>query len=171
LARLRPLTREEYRLIEAFASSLGVGMGAVAANPLALVVPGARYFDVFDAPLTVLKSLGAAGESLYAAGFYLGYIEGYSFTPSLPLGQRMSRLCGHSIDCIVLDGEGERFFLYGRRVYGDHVVEWLPGFRLVVNTEGEFLGWGNGVSAEKGGVSFKIVEPVKDLGWYLRRGG
>lgn len=171
MASLRNLTREEYRLLEAFAASLGVSVRAIALNPLALVVPGARYFDVFDVPARVLQSLGAVGESLYAAGFYIGYIEEYSFTPSLPLSQRISRLCGHTVGCIAVDGEGERFFLYGRRVHEDHVIEWLPGLRPVVNERGEALGWGNGVVVERGGISFKIVEPVKDLGWYLRRGG
>ncbi|MCE4612491.1 MAG: hypothetical protein F7C07_01475 [Desulfurococcales archaeon] len=171
MAALRNLTRREYRLLEAFASSLGVSVRAIALNPMALVVPGARYFDVFDVPLKILQSLGVVGGSVYAAGFYIGYIEEFSFTPSLALSQRLSRLCGHGVDCIVVDSEGERFFLYGRRVHEDHLVKWLPGLRPVVNEAGEALGWGSGAVVESRGISFKIVEPVKDLGWYLRRGG
>ena len=164
--RLRKPSREEYRALHLFAAGQGIELESFTHNPMVLEVPNARYYDVFDVPVPVARVLGRLG-SIYAAGYYIGYIEGYRFNPSLPLAHRLSRLCGHLIKCSRVSWSGEKFFLYGRRVMGDNIVEWSPGLRIVVNPLGEALGWGVGIV--EGGV--RVIEPFKDLGWYLRRGG
>lgn len=131
-----------------------------------LDVPGAVYLDAFDVPRDLAGILGGL-ESAYSAGFYLGMIEGGEFRPGLPLARRLSRLCGSTIKCHVVDSHGERVFLYGREVWGEHVKSWGEGFTVVVNEAGEPLGWGV-VKAKRGG---RVLVPSLDLGWYLRRGG
>jgi len=160
------LKREELEVLREFASSLGLTLELIASNPMALEVPGARYIDVFDVPTGIAELLGYF-EGHYAAGLYIGYIEGGRFKPSLPLARRLSSLCGVKLRCIVLDEEGEKRFLYGRTVRGGRVVEWVEGLTVVLNRLGEPLGWGLGLL--RGGE--RIVKPVWDLGWYLRRGG
>ena len=160
---MRKLRRDEYRALHLFAASQGLDLESIAHNPMALEIPGSTYNDVFDVPIGVARLLGGL-DGLYSTGYYIGYIDRGSFKPSLPLAHRLSRLCGHVIKCIKLSSDGEKFFLYGRRVLAANVIEWSPGLRIVVNAGGEALGWGVGVS---GG----MVEPLRDLGWYLRRGG
>ncbi len=167
---LRPLNRREYRVLEAFAVGLGVPLRSIVYNPMALEVPGASYYDVFDVPLQVAKLLGAF-PGVYSAGYYIGYIEESSFKPSIQLAIRLSRLCGQTIKCIVVDEDGERLFIYGRRVSSSKIKLWKPGLAIVVNKRGEALGWGRGKTIKFKGSTIPVVEPVRDLGWYLRRGG
>ncbi len=163
---LRKLRRDEYRILHLFAASQGLELESIAHNPMALEVGGARYHDVFDVPIHVARVLGRVGW-LYSAGLYLGTIDRSGFIPSLPLAHRLSRLCSHLIPCVRVTWEGEKFFLYGRRVLEENIEVWSPGLRIVVNPLGEAIGWGLG--AERGGS--RMIEPIKDLGWYLRRGG
>jgi 60S ribosome subunit biogenesis protein NIP7 len=165
-ARLRRLEERELRVLEGFASSLGLKLSDIASNPMALQVPRSRYVDVFDVPEHLVELLEQL-DSHYAAGMYLGYLEGDRFKPGLPLARKLSRLCGVRLCCIVLSEEGEKRFLYGRIVWESNVVNWCDGLSVVVNTLGEPLGWGLGVSEE----GRRFVKPVWDLGWYLRRGG
>ncbi|MEB3779142.1 MAG: hypothetical protein GSR85_02770 [Desulfurococcales archaeon] len=168
---LRPLSRDEYRVLEVFSVGLGIPLKAVAHNPMALQVPGAVYYDVFDVPPPIARILGKL-PGVYSAGYYIGYIEGLSFTPSIPLAVRLSRLCTSIMECIVLNAEGERLFIYGKSVWGDDkITKWKPGLAVVVNDNGEALGWGRGKTIKFKGSTIPVVEPVRDLGWYLRRGG
>lgn len=141
-------------------------MREIAVNPMALQVPGARYTDVFDVPEWAPPILSLL-PSHYASGLYLGYVEIERFKPSLPLARKLSAYCGTRLECIVVNEDGEKRFLYGRTLLDHHLVKWAPGIAIVVNTEGEALGWARGV--EKHGA--RTVQPLWDLGWYLRRGG
>jgi ribosome biogenesis protein Nip4 len=164
--RLRKLLEREAKILEAFALERGLKLADIASNPMALQVPKAKYIDIFDVPRDLVEVLEQL-ESHYASGMYLGYIEDDKFKPSLPLARKLSKLCGEKLCCATLDWEGEKRFLYGRTVRGDHIVEWCEGLTIVVNPLGEPLGWGLGVVME----GERLVKPVWDLGWYLRRGG
>lgn len=164
--RLRRLREEELRVLEDFASKLGLRLEDLASNPMALEVPDARYVDVFDVPEGIQELLGYF-ESHYAAGLYLGYVEGSRFKPGLPLARKLARLCGSRINCIVLSWDGEKRFLYGRIVREKDIMKWVEGLTIVLNPLGEPLGWGLGLTRG----NERLVKPVWDLGWYLRRGG
>jgi len=164
---LRPATPRERRAVDSFLEGLGVRPGAAYVSLAVLVVPGARYYDVFDVPGWALGVSGEAGA--FSAGFYLGYIEGDSFKPGLPLAFRLSRLCGLAIKCHRVDSFGEKVFLYGKTFFEEHVVEWGRGLSVVLGPHGEPLGWGYPVDKPKKGG--RGLEPLMDLGWYLRRGG
>lgn len=164
--RLRPANPEERGAVDSFARSLGVDPRAVYLELYVLEVPKAIYVDAFDVPPGLYRLLGSL-ESAYSAGFYLGMIRGGEFKPGLPLAWRLSRLCGVTLRCHVVDPHGEKVFLYGREVWGEHVREWGEGLSIVLNERGEPLGWGV-VKAKRGR---RVLEPSMDLGWYLRRGG
>ncbi len=166
---MRKPRRDELRVLRLFAYGLGVPLDAIGENIMVLEVPGSKFHDVFDVPVSVARSLVAIG-GLYSAGFYLGMIDSGLFKPSLPLAWRLSRMCGNPIKCIVLDEGAARRFLYGRPV-ARGVVEWRAGLSIVVDRLGEVLGWGKGKAISRSGGTVKVVEPVWDLGWYLRRGG
>lgn len=153
-------------MLESFTSSLGLSLNDIASNPMVLEVPRARYKDVFDVPVEIAELLDKL-QTHYAAGLYLGYIEGDKFKPSLPLARKLSKLCNTRLKCIVLDWEGEKRFLYGRMVRGAHIIAWVEGLTVVLNPIGEPLGWAMGVTRG----NERVVKPVWDLGWYLRRGG
>ncbi|MEM1927941.1 MAG: hypothetical protein QXS85_04325 [Acidilobaceae archaeon] len=163
---MRRLKSGERRALERFLSSMGLSLEEVAANPMALEVPGARYVELFDVPEWALEVLELL-PSHYAAGLYLGYVEKGRFKPGLPLARRLSELCGERVKCIVVNEAGEKRFLYGRTLRERHLVEWARGVAVVVNARGEPLGWARGV--EKSGE--RMATPIRDLGWYLRRGG
>ncbi len=168
--RMRPISEAEARAIARFAESIGVRPVSVAANPYVLEVPGASYKDIFDVPGLLARVLPALG-SLYLAGYYVGSMEGDEFRPGLPLAQRLARLCDLGARCIVLDARGVRAFLYGNEVQGEHVLSFAEGLSIVVDPHGEALGWGVGRKVRLKTKAQALVEPVKDLGWYLRRGG
>ena len=168
--RMRPVTEAEAAAIARFARSIGVGPESVAANPYVLEVPGASYMDVFDVPRPLERLLPEVG-AMYSAGYYVGSIEGEEFRPGLPLAHRLARLCGLGLRCIVLDVKGSMAFLYGKEVQEDHVLRFSEGLAVVVDPYGEALGWGVGRKVRLKTKTQALVEPVKDLGWYLRRGG
>ena len=168
--RLRRPTEGELAAIEGFARQLGAPLAALASKPYVLEVPGARYHDVFDVPEgaeAVIKRLPSA----YSAGYYIGSLEGARFVPGLPLAQRLQRLCGAAIECIVLDSRGAKAFLYGKPVEEQNILEFHEGVKVVLDPLREAIGWGVGVKVTLKNVTTRRVDPVKDLGWYLRRGG
>ncbi len=168
--RLRELRGREAKRLEEFAKGLGVNLSAIARRPMALEVPEGEYVDVFDVPSYVEAALGSIG-SAYAAGYYLGFIDKDGFHPGLTLAQRLERLCFTAIDCIVLDEWGTKVFLYGKEVYGDHIIKFREGLAVVLDPSLESIGWGVGARITLKTRHLTKVEPVKDLGWYLRRGG
>lgn len=135
--------------------------------------PGASYDEIFLASERVYSLLEILDiETIYSLGLYAGMIKpGSWFKPSLPLAHHLAPLCKKEIDCIIIDGIGEKFFLYGKRVVEPRIARWRRGLSLVINVLGEALGWGIGKIANIGGKTRRVVEPVWDMGWYLRRGG
>ncbi len=163
---LRPLKPTEFRVIEEFMKKLGTNLEEPPENLMALETPKARYIDVFSVPEGV-RELLKHFQTHYSAGLYLGYIEKGRFKPGLPLARKLALDCNRKIKCIKLDDEGEKRFLYRRAVKQENIIEWHEGVTVVVNKQGEPLGWGKGVVEE----GVRAVKPLKDLGWYLRRGG
>ncbi|MGC9210462.1 MAG: hypothetical protein ACP5FT_04280 [Acidilobus sp.] len=168
--RLRPASADEVRALREFAARIGASYESVAANPYVLEVPRGFYKDVFDIPRGLESVLGLLG-SLYAAGYYIGSIGRDGFRPGLPLAQRLSRLCEAGIKCVELDLRGARSFLYGMAVGEEHIVRFTEGIAIVLDPLGEALGWGVGRRVRLKTKVQALVEPVIDLGWYLRRGG
>lgn len=167
--RLRRVTERELETIISFLKRLGAP--TIKFNLYALEVPGGAYLDVFDVPFQTERVLEGI-KSAYAAGFYIGSIGPEdSFKPSLPLAQRLARLCETSVTCIRLDMRGSKLFLYGKVVPEEHIVEFNENVTAVLDPLGEALGWGQGRYVELKNRRTKEVKPVKDLGWYLRRGG
>lgn len=163
---LRPLTVNEQRVLERFFSKLALQWRKIILNPMALDIPGALYTDIFDVPDWVLDLMNAL-PSHYSAGLYIGYIEGNRFKPSLPLARTLSPMCGEALRCAIVNEDGEKRFLYGRQLDESHLITWVKGLTIVVNEFKEPLGWGLGLVRGKR----KVIKPVWDLGWYLRRGG
>ncbi|MCE4623986.1 MAG: hypothetical protein F7B11_04475 [Caldisphaeraceae archaeon] len=159
------LPKRDLKRVEGFAKALGIPLSSFLSNPVFLSRNGRK--DVFDLPLfpkLVVKKY------LYSLGFYVGYIKDKVFYPSLMLSKRLSRLCFLGI-CNRVDDFGEKVFLYNRRVFEEHIVEFRKGISIVVNERGEPLGWGVGKAIYVKNKEIKVVDPLKDLGWYLRRGG
>lgn len=172
-ARLRKPRPGELDAIMGFLRSLGVDTvnPPVEVESLGLLeVPGAVYRDVFEVPEWITLRPEVYG-LLYATGYYIGliaYRRGQPvFKPGLPLAHRLSRLCGTAIECHVVDEAGERILLYGRPVPLDLTLSVAGGLSVVVNTRNEALGWAR--LRVRGGKGY--LEPLLDLGWYLRRGG
>ncbi|MDP8002618.1 MAG: NIP7 pre-PUA domain-containing protein [Caldisphaera sp.] len=166
--RLRDLSEKELHIIKEFTDSLGIKIESILNNPKILIVKGAKFNDVFDFPI-YFNGLIDDIKSIYSGGYYLGYIKKEKFHPGIPLANRISRLC-KIIDCIIIDDTGEKIFLYGKNVNQNHLIKFSKGLKVVVNANYESLGWGIG-KVINGKKEIKIVEPLKDLGWYLRRGG
>ncbi|MCE4608649.1 MAG: hypothetical protein F7B61_06835 [Caldisphaeraceae archaeon] len=159
------LPKSDLKKVESFARALGVSLSSFLSNPVFLSRNGRK--DVFDLPLFPKP---VTKKYLYSLGFYVGYIKGKVFYPSLMLSKRLSRLCFLRI-CNRVDGFGEKVFLYNRRVLEGHIIEFRKGISIVVNERGEPLGWGVGKAIYMKNKEIKVVDPLKDLGWYLRRGG
>ena len=120
--------------------------------------------------IDILKKLDI--KYFYSMGLYIGMMRpGKWFKPSLPLAHHLTPYCNKPVNCCIVSKKGERFFLYGKRVYQENILRWRPGLVLVVNNNGEAIGWGKGTIANIGGVRRRLLEPIWDLGWYLRRGG
>jgi len=166
--KLVNLNDKDLKALNNFASELNLSISSIVSNPKKLKINGEKYNDVFDLPIQ-LEGIINSFESIYTTGFYLGYIKNSKFYPGLTLLRRVSRLCNNEIDCIKLNKKGEKQFLYGKEVK-DNIISFKIGLSVVLNEIDEPIGWGIGkvINRKKG---IKIVEPVKDLGWYLRRGG
>ena len=149
-----------------FAIEIGLPLEAIAREPVALAPEKPRYYEVYDAPRLPLP-----GDVRVIPGDFLGIlVPARAFKPSLPLAARLAGKCG-VIKCHRVTADGERFFLYGRGVLEDNIIEWHPGVGVVVNELGEPLGWGIGRIVKRGAKRERLVAPLWDLGWYLRRGG
>lgn len=168
--RLMRLTDDMLKRLREFADSLNLPMPAIAARPYYLEVPDGNYYDIFDVTGSVEEAVGRL-PSLYSVGFYLGYIDREGFHPGLTLAQRLASKCFVSMDCIVLDEYGTKVFLYGKEVAEEHIVKFKEGLSVVLDSSLEPLGWGIGSYIRLKSRRATKVEPVKDLGWYLRRGG
>jgi 60S ribosome subunit biogenesis protein NIP7 len=165
--RIREASRRELELVEAFLRSIGLKGGLGGGKIVVLEVEGGPYVELFymDARVAgIALRLGAA----YSGGLNLGTMSDGVFKPSLHLARELAPLCkGGIAKCAVVSPRGEALFLYGKPVYEENIVKWVKGIALVVGADMEPLGWGVGV--ERGGK--RIIRPIRDLGWYLRRGG
>ncbi|MCE4601436.1 MAG: hypothetical protein F7C38_07775 [Desulfurococcales archaeon] len=165
-----------WSVFDGFLAGQGLSLGKLVEGDkrlFAISRPGASYDEVFLASGRVYRLLEKLDiETIYSLGLYAGMIKpGSWFKPSLPLAHYLAPLCRGEINCIAVDGIGEKFFLYGRRVVEPRIARWRRGLSLVINVLGEALGWGIGKIANIGGKTRRVVEPVWDMGWYLRRGG
>lgn len=150
-----------------FAGEIGLPLHAIARDPVARAPDRPRYYEVYDSS----KYRSVDFDDRIILGDFIGIlVPGIAFKPSLPLAGRLAPKCG-VIKCIRVTFEGERFFLYGRSVLEANIDEWHPGIRIVVNRLGEPLGWGVGKIVKRGLRRERLVAPLWDLGWYLRRGG
>ncbi len=155
----------ERRLIDAFFTSVGFAQNPYSSG-LKILDPGGPFREAFYIPPEARQSVSRL-PFLYSAGLNLGMLEAGRFTPSLHLARELSPLCGRPVRCSKLSPKGEQLFLYGREVYGSNVISFSRGVVLVVGASGGPLGWGEGWMV--GGVPH--IKPIRDLGWYLRRGG
>ncbi|BAA79481.2 hypothetical protein APE_0516.1 [Aeropyrum pernix K1] len=163
--RLRPPTPREERLVEGFLRAIGFKVNPYAEG-MTVLDPGGKFKEVFYLPWGLRRAV----ERLplhYSAGLNLGSIGERGFRPSLHLARELAPLCGSPVKCIRLSPRGEKLFLYSRDVYGDNIASHTSGAALVVGSNGQPLGWGVGLSRD----GLLIVKPLRDLGWYLRRGG
>ncbi len=161
-----------WRPLEEFTESQGLTIESLGHRIQALEAPNARYVEVYSPTIRIAELASRSRGFLYTMGLYLGMMRPRAwFKPSLPLAKSLAPKCGHAVDCIVVEEQGERFFLYGKRVYEANIRRWRRGLSLVINYRGEALGWGIGRIVKIGGGEQRCVEPVWDMGWYLRRGG
>ncbi len=163
---------EYWSPIATFFKKLGLEPLEILDNIITIERQRYEYVEVFSPTQDLLKILEIIdADRLYSLGLYVGMMRpGEWFKPSLPLAHKLAPYCNR-MKCIVLDYNGEKFFLYGKTVYEENIVSWNPGVNLVVNELGEALGWGVGKIANIGGEQRRVVEPIWDMGWYLRRGG
>lgn len=150
-----------------FAKEMGLPLQAIAKEPLALAPDRPLYYEVYDA--SRFKALEINNKIIL--GEFIGIlVPRRAFKPSLPLAGRLAPKCG-ILKCIKISYNGEKYFLYGKSVMENNVEEWHPGTRIVVNPLREPLGWGIGRIVKRGARRERLVVPLWDLGWYLRRGG
>ncbi|MCE4611531.1 MAG: hypothetical protein F7B17_06145 [Desulfurococcales archaeon] len=164
---VRRLSREEAMIISGFFRGIGLEDPYDYNNMVVLEVEGGGYYEVFYIEPR-LNRLAMKIGALYSGGLNIGYISGQALIPSLHLARDLAPLCRTGkLKCSILTPRGEALFLYGRIVYEENVVKWVEGVSLVVGIDYEPLGWGFGEEAREK----RIIRPIKDLGWYLRRGG
>ena len=165
----RPASKKELEGLEKFLQLIGASSLFDSKYIIALDVEEGDYVELFyiDSRLyKVVVSLGA----MYSGGLNLGLVDRRSgtFKPSLHLARELALLCrGFIIKCSVLTPRGEALFLYGKSVYEENIVRWVRGVSLVVGVDYEPLGWGLGEEVR----DERIIKPIRDLGWYLRKGG
>lgn len=155
-----------------------IGISAIREAPLnlsniiAIERPKYEYVEVFSPSTQILNILQLIEiDRLYSLGLYMGMMKPREwFKPSLPLAHKLAPYRDR-VRCIILDSNGEKYFLYGKTVFEENIEEWKPGLSLIVNEMGEALGWGTGKITNIGGRRRRVVEPIWDMGWYLRRGG
>jgi len=174
---LRKANKEEAETVNRFCLELGLHPKQCYRSLYALEVPGGEYRELYDPPETVLRfARERLRMVLYSTGIYMGIYDPQKmkFKPSLPLAHRLARYCQSEARCCKLSDTGEKRFLYGKPVRGPSIV-YMPGSRgpcIVINSMGEALGWGIlTVHKSKNRAGTPRVEPVIDMGWYLRRGG
>ena len=107
----------------------------------------------------------------YFIGRFLGELTKTALKPSLHIIDALGDAVKDTVK-VITTHTGEQKFLYGQPLENQHLKNWptvLEGARkvLVVNDQGEALGYGLLKSAETGKVTIKNQQ---DLGWYLRRG-
>lgn len=157
----------EVRAVKNFLAGIGLRPNTYIER-LWILDPGGEFVEAFMLTPEIERLLSDSGlGSVYSAGLNLGLIGKAGFTPSLHLARELSPLCGKPVRCAVLTPRGEKLFLYGREVYGNNVVVAGSGVSLVVSASGQPLGWG--LASYRAGAP--RVKPIRDLGWYLRRGG
>jgi len=168
---LRRATDREEEAVSRFLRLVGVKVNPFRGGIYVVDIAGARYRDAFYIPAR-LRPLIGGGMPAYSGGLYLGSIEGGRLDPGLPLARALAPLCGAGAKCVRLTPRGEQLFLYGKIVEGANIVDWKPGYVIVLSPDGEAIGWGYGDMRRAGDPSRNLIlKPLKDLGWYLRRGG
>ncbi len=170
VVRLERLSAREKAVIIAFLESLRCP-GLLDVDRLyALRVRGGKYYNVFEVDPSLLQVTALTARAPYSLGFNAGTLDArsLSFRPSLPLALRACRLCRAGvIECHVLDDRGAAVFTYGKNVWPEHVLAAGKGLKPVISRRGDCLGWGILMSHNTN----KYLHPLRDLGWYLRRGG
>jgi ribosome biogenesis protein Nip4 len=106
----------------------------------------------------------------YFVGLHLGELEPQGFVPSLHILQRLVAKA-RAAALVKTTAEGAQRFIYGHDLELSQLQQVPPdtGNRgmLVVNEQGEGIGYGSFTTDKRGKTSFRNR---KDLGWYLRRG-
>jgi 60S ribosome subunit biogenesis protein NIP7 len=176
--KIRKARDNEERLIIEFCHKIGIKnpQNTCYKTLYVLVIPHAKFKDVFDPSNRILRFLEENLDwNAYSIGTYLGLIGKNGFEPSLLLSHKLANKCLNPVHCAIIDEEGEKYFLYGKIVLEEHIVEYNnQGYVLVVNKKNESLGWGILEKERNDNTNYVdrlVLRPVKDLGWYLRRGG
>ena len=158
--------------LDKFHYDIGLGRPPWIDNLYRLHLERARYWEVYLPSSEILSLLNDLSSRPFSLGLYYGILRSDKFIPSLPLAHFLAPKAEDlGIHTTTLTREGERFFLYGKIVLPPNYTAWRRGLMLVVNSDGEALGWGRGRIVKISGQRARAVEPIWDLGWYLRRGG
>ncbi len=174
---LRPASGKEIEIIKNIIyGELQLRGVDLTSDLLVLDVPGGSHIDIFKPPPSVKRFLSlnlSVGLTPYSLGLYIGFIARRGvFVPSLPLAHELAPYCasGNLARCVYLPPGLEAKFLYGKKIIlKDNISD---GLVLVLNTLREALGWAVVESLNnKYGGQKRLLRPVRDLGWYLRRGG
>ncbi len=145
-----------------------------------MYVASNRWAEVYLVPPEQVELVGllamSTGLHPYSAGLFLGYLEGGEYKPSLPLAHLVARHAERGL--ITVSEKAAKLFLYGRDLFSGSITSYRGplergGLVVVLNPRGEALGYGVVVAAphEWSSESVVAVRNVRDLGWYLRRGG
>lgn len=125
----------------------------------------AASMDLAELPIEILQDSDHIG-------LRLGTIEGDDFHMDLQAAVLLSSVA--RAQYVRVSEHAARMFVYGKDILGSSVVSYARGLRngdacIVVNPRWEALGIGEVVGAFKG--KFPAVEPIADLGTYLRDQG
>ena len=145
-----------------------------------IYVSSNRWAEIYLVPpvQVELVELLAASTGLhpYSAGLFLGYLERGEYKPSLPLAHLVARYAERGL--VTVSEKAASLFLYGRDLFSGSITGYRGPLErgslvVVLNPRGEALGYGVVVAAphEWSPGSVVAVKNVRDLGWYLRRGG
>ncbi len=176
--KIRKATTGEKSLIDIFCKRISVKTPKYLCYRTLYVLdlPSAKFKDVFDPSEKIIDFLEKHLDwKAYTIGTYIGLIGRKGFEPSLLLAHKLSRKCMNPVNCVIINEQGEKYFLYGRNVYQNNIVSYKKkGLVLVTNELREALGWGILEVEKRDNTNYGdrlVLRPVKDLGWYLRRGG
>lgn len=122
----------------------------------------------FNKLMEVLNGLKALRYFPYSVGMPIVVVHEREneVEPLIPFGYIMLKYC-NNIFTIPDSKHGEKF------TYGKEIVivnkgkKYLPGYYLVVSPEGYFLGYARLNITRQNEV---VVIPIRDIGWYLRKG-